>query len=538
MRRNRFDQELAAAQESQAAGDSVTARALLDQALRHVPSDQRARNLLGLTLFKLGDLVRAETIYRALIDDHPADPTLRVNLGLVFLKLGASNEAARCFTTAIELQPEHVKAQNYLGLALAQKGDHAQARVWFLRSGNAAMAERMEELASADRAHSTQEHTPVPRRVANEAPVSTPSMSPAEASITSEFSRRSDPPKDAFSATGSTQPFGMKVITQTGAYGAVPVARAEEAAVHSLDTEPSLPPASRVASSPAAPASSASPVAGPASSGSIESALSRMEESDIHDDDRADTAEHAKIDFSTVATNSTNPPAASETIAQIRSGRGSQSAPESLVDFSAARQIATEPARGCYSIGPASLVVQVRGELLTRLDGMVASFGSATLTAELKRFRGKPTEKSFGEGARRMLRASGEGRYVIATAGRVFTPLELADEPAYFREEVLFSFADSLTFENGRVPSKTGQDLHLVHLRGRGQLLLVTHGAPHAVEVHSAQPLRIPLDQLVGWHGATLQPRLVSIVEDAPELGVALELSGEGMALVDVPDES
>jgi uncharacterized protein (AIM24 family) len=111
----------------------------------------------------------------------------------------------------------------------------------------------------------------------------------------------------------------------------------------------------------------------------------------------------------------------------------------------------------------------------------------------------------------------------------------LGDEPAYFREEILFAFAESIVFENGRVPSKSGADLHLVHLRGNGRLLLVTHSAPQSVEVRRGEPLRIPMDQLVGWHGPLIQPRLVPMVEEAPELGVALELAGEGRALLDVP---
>src|SRR5205807_3866932 len=94
---------------------------------------------------KLGDLQRAEEIYRSLIQDHPADPTLRVNLGLVFLKAGTAADAVRCFETALDLAPDHQKAQNYLGLGLAQKGELARAREWFLKSGNQAMAERMEQ---------------------------------------------------------------------------------------------------------------------------------------------------------------------------------------------------------------------------------------------------------------------------------------------------------------------------------------------------------------------------------------------------------
>ena len=88
-----FDHALTAGTESLAQGRPEEARGALEKALRYKPSNQRARNLLGLSLFKLGELERAEQIYRGLIEDHPADPTLRVNLGLVFLKQNASAEA-------------------------------------------------------------------------------------------------------------------------------------------------------------------------------------------------------------------------------------------------------------------------------------------------------------------------------------------------------------------------------------------------------------------------------------------------------------
>jgi hypothetical protein len=51
--------------------------------------------------------------------------------------------------------------------------------------------------------------------------------------------------------------------------------------------------------------------------------------------------------------------------------------------------------------------------------------------------------------------------------------------------------------------------------------------------VRKGEPLRIPMDQLIGWHGPAIQPRLMPIVEEAPEMGVALELAGEGRALID-----
>src|SRR5206468_10980294 len=167
--------------------------------------------------------------------------------------------------------------------------------------------------------------------------------------------------------------------------------------------------------------------------------------------------------------------------------------PPSMSQYTSAKRLPVPAQAGGFAIGPSEVLIQVRGEMLTRLDGLVASWGSLTMKPELKRFRGKATDKPFGEGSRRMLRASGEGRYVISREGRCFTALELGDEPAYFREEVLLAFEESILFENGRVPSKGGTDLHLVHMRGSDQMLLATFGLLRADGALTGTPLRYHL---------------------------------------------
>ncbi|MFL5247882.1 MAG: tetratricopeptide repeat protein [Myxococcales bacterium] len=423
-----FERALSAGAEALQRGDAQTARQLLEESLRRKPGHQRARNLLGLSLFKLGDLAKAESIYRSLLEDHPADPTLRVNLGLVFLKSGSASDAVRCFETALDLSPDHKKAQNYLGIALSQKGELVRAREWFVKAGNAAMAQKMErDLA----------------------------VSPLR-----------DVAKNAEGALAATRPFKSAL-------------------------DPSE--------------------AGPA---------------------------NTETGTRWVATTAPEP-AVVEPKRPVGAGGVAVPVdePSVLANYTAERRLSMPAGESGFAIGPTEVVVQVRGEMLTRLDGLVASWGQLGLKPELKRFRGKATDKFFGEGGRRMLRASGAGRFIISREGRTFTALELGDEPAYFREEALFAFEESVVFENGRVPSRSGgYDLHLVHVRGRGKLLVVTAGTPKSVELGKGEPLRIPMDQLVGWHGPGIQPRIVPIVEQAPEMGVALELSGEGRAIVDAPD--
>ena len=450
-----FDRALSAGTESLAEGNPSEARAALEKALRYKPRNQRARNLLGLSLFKLGELTRAEEIYRSLIEDHPSDPTLRVNLGLVFLKSGSAADAVRCFETALDLSPDHQKAQNYLGLALAQKGELARAREWFLKSGNDAMAARMAQAL---------QQSPI-RSVA----------------------------EGAEKALEGEQPFTPAVEEKKGDTLEIPKPPGLSALAEQVNTAP---PGTRWVATE--PAGAAAPPVGPA------------------------------VGMGRIIANLPEP-------SQPPAATPAEAATESMAQYTSARLLDVPSAQAAFAIGPSEVVIHVRGEVLTRLDGLVASWGSVGLKPELKRFRGKATDKPFGDGPRRMLRAAGEGRFVVAREGRHFTALELADEPAYFREEILFAFEESILFENGRVPAKGGGDLHLVHLRGHGKLLLVTVGPPRAVDVRKGEPLRIPMDQLVGWHGPLIQPRLVPIVEEAPEMGVALELSGEGRALIDVP---
>jgi Flp pilus assembly protein TadD/uncharacterized protein (AIM24 family) len=575
-----FDKALAEGSEALPAGEPSRAKLLLEKALRHKPRNQRARNLLGLTLFKLGELEKAESLYRGLIEDHPADPTLRVNLGLVFLKAGASSDAVRCFETTLDLQPDHLKAQNYLGLSLAQKGDHAKARDWFLKCGNGPMAERMEaallaaplrEVAEGASEQLSQGGQPFQSALgAQEAP---PAQVPAQAQPVLETAA---PAQET--AASAQQPAAMQAQEPAAApEGAAPVGTAppaqtaEEVKTGAIATPPQG--SQWVAKSPGAEdgeIKSTWPLArinvNRGNSQPVLAVPDRHVLADAHaahalaqDDGDAkhrDTdpqlrpvpppaeesqavadaaAAHAAVHTESPAEAAAEPPTEKTPLMGVPAAvRGLGAA--GLTVYTGSRRMSVPAGEGSFLTGPNEAVIQVNGELLTRLDGLVASWGTATLKPELKRFRGKATDKPFGEGARRMLRAQGQGRYVVARENRCFTALELGDEPAYFREEILFAFEESLVFENGRVPSKVGTDLHLVHLRGRGKLLLVTTASPRSVDVARGEPLRIPMDQLVGWHGPLIQPRLVPIVEEAPELGVALELSGEGRALVDAPE--
>jgi uncharacterized protein (AIM24 family) len=186
-----------------------------------------------------------------------------------------------------------------------------------------------------------------------------------------------------------------------------------------------------------------------------------------------------------------------------------------------------------FSVQGDALVITVKGTTLCRLDGLFAQKGALKLAPEMKRFRGKATEKPFGDGASQMRRVTGEGLLLVRAAGRRFTALDLGGESGYFREEAVFGLEEGIGYENGRVPSRLKAELNLVHIKGKGRFLVVSRGEPVTVDVGADQPVLVPLASLVGWTG-NLTPRLATLSGAGEGDGpVAVELSGEGRAITD-----
>jgi len=209
---------------------------------------------------------------------------------------------------------------------------------------------------------------------------------------------------------------------------------------------------------------------------------------------------------------------------------------ERLTDFAVARRL--PGAEGAaFTVGDRRAAVSVVGELLVRAEGLLAVEGPLRFAPEMKRFRGRATEKPFGEGEQRMLRVSGEGGLLLHAGEARFAALRLEEESGYFREEVVSGFEATVQFENGRIAARPGPDLNLVHLRGPGAVLLRTRGAVVALDVQPNRAVRIPVAALVGFAGA-VTPRVVALLDPAgPEPvraeALAVEVSGSGRVLID-----
>ncbi|MBZ4417766.1 tetratricopeptide repeat protein [Myxococcus sp. RHSTA-1-4] len=584
-----FLQQLYRGGELLAAGKVKEAREFLERAHQLQPRQEKAQNLLGLCYFKLGMFDRAAELYEMLVRDNPVDPTLRVNLGLVYLKTNALQRAAREFETATDLAPEHQKAQNYLGLTLAQMGEYGRAREHFLLAGSDAMAEKMSraiagegfsrptpaqparargfaELDDSDEAReqagelvAAPATPPAPAKAAEPARPQARSAGLAEGDWGAQFGLDTGRPAAAAApARAEPEPEeeeirlaedeGPSALSAGGEEMPVLTATpedAEELAMEAQHEPPAGPsPDSAFEETSAALASSVPLTPVPLSRAQLAKAKALA---------RAGAAAPAPSDAAAGVTAPAAPeggpgaaaPAVPEGGPAIAAPPSPAAAPEgaawalgttvpTLSSLAPAVALSGADAAHPFLLGHGSFSVVVDGELLTRLEGMVAFSGSLTFQPEMKRFRGRATDKAFGEGAARMVRAKGRGiLYMEPSEKRTFLAVDLGEDSAYFRDECVFAFEEPVMFENGRVPSDIAPDLDLVHLRGQGRVLLSLPGTLRSVPVHPEQAVTVPLTHLVGWQG-NLTPRVVPLLKSptGEVLRTAVELGGEGFALI------
>ncbi len=146
------------------AGRLDDAKREIERALAMRPGHEQAKNLLGLTLFRLGDLDPAQAIFDELVHDNPVEPSLRLNLAMVHLKAGRLQAAREELERALDLNPDHKRAASYMAMVCDRLGRLGEAADWYLRAGNKeqAAALKARALASAQQANAASDDDGVP----------------------------------------------------------------------------------------------------------------------------------------------------------------------------------------------------------------------------------------------------------------------------------------------------------------------------------------------------------------------------------------
>ncbi len=490
-----------------AADELSEAIEVLERAHALGPTNQKALNLLGVACFKLGSFQRAGEVYDKLVQENPSDPTLRVNLGLVFLKLNDRERAIAEFEAAVGLSPNHKKAQNYLGLAYAQADDFARARDCFMAAGSGAMAEKMER-ALREQQQAAEEPGALyrPEEESDGEADSAENELSREISIGESIRRAALLHGEESSGYGVEHPQEQTAAAPSATLTGVEVPMEEGGGESLLDDV-------RVDSAAAV-------------------AL-RDGEYDDYQEERYDQPAQEAAPSSAVS--GAYQPSAQQSLLSAPAGGGEVPWRPSifpLKEIGSTRELAFSEGGIPFELSNDLLQANIEGEMLMRLEGLVAAKGTLAFRPEMKRFKGGATDKAFGEGERRIMRVSGRGQLLLGAEGRRFYCMRLSGESAFLQEEDIVAFESEIEFENGRVPSKVAPDLHLVNLCGEGWLVLAIDAELRSLKVVRDAPCMIPFASLVGWFG-DLAPRIVALpLGDAGTSMPAVELSGEGSALL------
>lgn len=187
-------------------------------------------------------------------------------------------------------------------------------------------------------------------------------------------------------------------------------------------------------------------------------------------------------------------------------------------------------AAATFGVMDGSLIAALEGAFHARLNGLIAAPTSLVYHKAVRRERGQILDVHFGEAGRRFYRIEGRGRLVWSRGAGRFTPLALADESLYVREPYLFAFGARIGWENGAFSGPRGEPIPLVHLRGRGEIVLHAPASCVTVPVTAGASLHVALPAVVAWSGRVL-PRAAQPLPLEGETGwddAFLSLTGEG----------
>jgi uncharacterized protein (AIM24 family) len=211
----------------------------------------------------------------------------------------------------------------------------------------------------------------------------------------------------------------------------------------------------------------------------------------------------------------------------------------SVSAYAEARRLKLSPA-ATFGVMDGSLVASLEGAFHARVNGLIAAPTNLAFHRAVRRERGQILENPFGEAGRRLYRIEGRGRLVWSRGAGRFTPLSLADESLYVREPYLFAFGARIGWENGTFSGPGGEGIPLVHLRGRGEIVLHTPAPCVSAPVTTGASLHVALPAVVAWSGRVL-PRAAQPLPLEGETGwdgAFLSLTGEGNVFLLSPGDS
>jgi hypothetical protein len=467
----------------------LEAKEELEFALTMQPSDPKGQDLLGAVYFRLGLYPRAIQIYEALEQGFPNDVSIKINLALCYLKTGQPEPARRTLHDATRINPEHRRAWGYLGLALQKIGELEQAQIAFERGGHPMMARRVSE---------RRQRVTVPAPTDGGAGIDEGVRSAAEAAF-SELD--AGELRFALAEPGPLKPpDGPWHAMEPGDIAKVPGRR-------------SYPPP-QLAGPPLAEWVAPAPPVAPSPQTEVSTRLV---------------------------------PPAPEIEGAVPLGSPFSAGPHArALAASRATSIFDDSSGAPVAMHRLGAIVRLRDEqpFAAKVESLRIVAGSVATRVLHRRARDADTGEVLGGIGSPMVRLAGNARLLVAPrAGYTLVPIELCEELAFVREDLLLGFEMRIGYENGRLAldsSAEGQRVDsgqgsetssVVQLRGTGTALLELPGPLAAVSCVPGCPLLVRRDWIVGWLGR-LVSRAVPAAEAPSGKRGLIAFSGEGTVMV------
>jgi uncharacterized protein (AIM24 family) len=187
-------------------------------------------------------------------------------------------------------------------------------------------------------------------------------------------------------------------------------------------------------------------------------------------------------------------------------------------------------------VHPSGLVlVRIDVTFATRLEAVRAygaSGGAMTAALLSRKSRGRALDEPLGGAAAPLVAFTGPGTVALGARGaNRLLVMKLSDESLYLRESGLVGFDGALSYENGRLAVGEGEAVPMIHLRGRGVLIVELAASLLTLEVAETRPITVRREAIVGWTGRLL-PHEVPPSETPGAARGMVCFAGDGAVLV------
>lgn len=166
-----------------------------------------------------------------------------------------------------------------------------------------------------------------------------------------------------------------------------------------------------------------------------------------------------------------------------------------------------------------------------RMEALRGYTGSLA-TRMLERRGRAPSHEPFGGLGSPVVAVASSGSLLVGPrAGHRLVPFKLQNEALFLREDALLGFELSLAYENGKLPFPEGEDLHVVHFKGTGAVVVELLDPWITLEATADRSVTVRRESLVGWMGRVVPRGLPPVEAPSAQRGL-VALAGEGTVLV------